>query len=93
MFGNAILCQVTQFLIQGTQQGAYLTCNSDLFTVLLPQRTFITIRVVENDRDARFGDARLTSFVNEVLLVLSPHLFCRNARLEAIGRLEMKRRT
>lgn len=45
---------------------------------------FRAIRVVEHDGDAGFGDAGLATFVDQVLLICSAHLWRKTRRLKGI---------
>jgi hypothetical protein len=52
----------------------HLTRYRNLLIALEAHGTFLAVRVVEYDGHASFGDASLTTLVDEVLLVLRAHL-------------------
>jgi hypothetical protein len=52
----------------------YLTSDSNLLTVFETDRALVSVRVIENDGYTGLRDTGLTTFVDEVLLVLSAHL-------------------
>ena len=51
-----------------------LAGDRNLFAVLQPNWTLFTVRIIEDDGHAGFGDAGLTALVDEILLVLGAHL-------------------
>jgi hypothetical protein len=53
---------------------AHLTSHGNLAVEFKTERALLTFRVVEHNGHAGFCDARLTTLVNEVLLVLRAHL-------------------
>jgi hypothetical protein len=68
-------CSASSRTIQRwTTKDTCLTGDRDLFTVLQPNRTLFTVRVVEDDGHAGFRDTGLTALVDEILLVLGAHL-------------------
>ena len=60
-----------------------LTSDRDLLEMFHTDWTSLAIGVVEDDSYACFGDACLTSLIDEVLLVLCTHLKSINATLTA----------
>ena len=65
-------------------RAAHLPRDADRLAELLPQRRRARVRVVENERDGRLRDARLTLLVDEVLQRRRAHLReVRNAEHEA----------
>jgi hypothetical protein len=52
-----------------------LSSNGDLFEILKTSRTLCAIRIVEDYSDASFCHSGLATFINEILLVRSTHLY------------------
>jgi hypothetical protein len=72
-FGSAI-CNAIMIVYTWQEEEMYLARYGDLLAVFETNRALVTFRVVEYNGYTGFGDARLTAFVYEVLLVLSVHL-------------------
>lgn len=77
MFGRAIYRRVSFSKTSSSPASVrpYLPRHSDLFTVLKTRRALASIRIVEYNRNAGFGNSSSTSFVDEVLLVLTSELW------------------
>src|SRR5580658_8777016 len=67
-------CDAIMRVYTWQEEETYLARYSDLLAVFETNRALVTFRVVEYNGYTGFGDARLTAFVYEVLLVLSVHL-------------------
>jgi len=69
---NLVHCQ--QGTPGGSVQVIYRSGNCNLLGLLIAWRTFCRVRVIEDDGYAGLGDTSLSTFVDEILLVLGTHL-------------------
>jgi hypothetical protein len=71
--GSAI-CNAIMIVYTWQEEETYLAHYGDLLAVFETNRALVTFRVIKYNGYTGFGDACLTVFVYEVLLVLSMHL-------------------
>jgi hypothetical protein len=76
-------------IVYAWQEGeTYLARDGDLLAVFESNRALVAFGVVKYNGYTGFGDACLTAFVYEVLLVLSAHLWQQSASSETERRIQ-----
>lgn len=90
---GVLLGLVTVEQVLGVVRKGDLTRHGDLLAVFQTDGALLSVRVIKDDRHARFRDSCLPTFVDEVLLILSPHLLkglsAQEERKEAYSRTDV----